>query len=89
LYHNRDREASLKNTEYIRQYKAFLGRLRAARESAGLRQQQVARSLKKPQSFVSKCESGERRVDFIELLEFSRVYGKPLEYFLPPEVTRI
>lgn len=74
---------SLKDTEYIRQYKAFLDRLRAAREAAGLRQEQVARSLGKPQSFVSKCESGERRVDFIELLEFSKLYRKPLEFFVP------
>jgi len=83
LYHIRDGDGSLKDAEYIRHYKAFLGRLRAAREAAGLRQAQVARSLRKPQSFVSKCESGERRVDFVELLEFSRLYGKPLEYFVP------
>jgi hypothetical protein len=34
-----------------------------------------------PQSFLSKCESGERRVDFVELREFARVYGVPLKFF--------
>ena len=52
---------------YSKEYKAFLIRLKEARESAGLTQVQVALKLKKPQSFVSKGESGERRLDVIEL----------------------
>jgi transcriptional regulator with XRE-family HTH domain len=63
-------------------YQRFLARLRAARQEAELTQVQVARALRKPQSFVSKCESGERRVDVIELAQFARVYGKPISYFL-------
>jgi transcriptional regulator with XRE-family HTH domain len=49
---------------------------------AGLTQVEVAKRLKVPQSFVSKCESGERRVDVIELLAFARVYRKPLGFFI-------
>ena len=60
----------------------FLKKLRAARLEAGLTQQEVARSLRRPQSFVSKCESGERRVDVVELERFARLYGKRLEDFL-------
>ena len=64
-------------------YRAFLRRLRAARREAGLTQVAVARRLGKPQSFVSKCESGERRVDVVELDAFARVYGRRLDDFLP------
>ncbi len=64
-------------------YREFLERLRSARHKAGLTQQEVARQLGKPQSFVSKCESGERRVDVVELERFAAVYGKPVSYFLP------
>jgi hypothetical protein len=49
---------------------------------ANLTQVAVARQLARPQSFVSKCESGERRVDVVELQEFARLYGKPLSFFV-------
>ena len=64
-------------------YREFLDRLRAARHEAGLTQEEVGRRLQKPQSFVSKCESGERRVDVVELERFAALYDKPLTYFLP------
>lgn len=57
-------------------------RLREARLQAGMTQQQAARALAKPQQFISKAETLVRRLDPIELLDFSRVYRKPLSYFL-------
>jgi transcriptional regulator with XRE-family HTH domain len=63
-------------------YKEFLKRLKAARSAAGLTQAQAARALGRPQSFLSKCESGERRLDVIELEDLARVYRKPLTWFL-------
>lgn len=63
-------------------YQEFLVRLRQAREDAGMTQVEVARALGRPQSYVSKCESGERRVDVVELAEFARIYGLPLEHFV-------
>lgn len=64
------------------QYQRFLEQLRAARKAAGLTQADVARRLGRPQSFVSKCESGERRVDVVELAAFARLYRKPLRSFI-------
>jgi len=66
---------------YREQYDAFLKRLRQARLKAGLTQEEVARRLGKPQSFVSKCESGERRVDVVELTRLAKLYGKTLDFF--------
>jgi ribosome-binding protein aMBF1 (putative translation factor) len=43
-----------------------------AREKAGMRQEDVAARLKRPQSYVSKIELGERRLDVVEYIEFTR-----------------
>jgi transcriptional regulator with XRE-family HTH domain len=64
------------------EYQTFLERLKKARKEAGLTQAEVAERLDRPQSFVAKCESGERRVDVVELVRFSGLYGKPLQYFV-------
>lgn len=64
------------------EYRQFLQKLKAARLEAGLTQVDVAERLKKPQSFVSKFESGERRVDPVELRHLAKIYGKPTIYFL-------
>lgn len=60
-------------------YQAFLLRLRAARKRAQLTQSEVALRLKKPQSYVSKCESGERRIDATEVVAFADLYGVSIE----------
>lgn len=67
---------------YSKEYQALLVKVRKARHDAKLTQQQAARSLRKPQSFISKCELGERRLDPVELKALARIYGKPLDYFL-------
>jgi hypothetical protein len=46
-----------------------------------LTQVQVAKALRKPQTWVSKFELGERRVDAVEFGDFCRQYGKPPRYF--------
>ena len=55
---------SLRSPAHIR----LLELLLAAREKAGLTQQQLADRLGKPQSFISKYEGGERRIDVIEFI---------------------
>jgi len=57
-------------------------KLREARRAAGLSQMESAERLQKPQSYVSRCESGTRRIDVFELQEFARVYRKPLVFFV-------
>ncbi|MBK9944488.1 MAG: helix-turn-helix transcriptional regulator [Kouleothrix sp.] len=54
-------------------YEQFRARLIQARTDAGLTQMEVATLLKRPQSFVSKYENGERRLDVIEFLEIAQV----------------
>ena len=67
---------------YLRRYKDLLNKLTAARLEAGLSQEEVARRLGKSQSFVSRSETGERRMDVIELQAFAVAYQKPMTYFL-------
>ncbi len=64
------------------EYRQMIASLRAAREEAGLTQAEVAAYFERPQSFISKCESGERRIDPTELRTFARLYRKPVSYFL-------
>ena len=69
-------------------YRSFLARLIEARTRAGLTQQQVARALHIPQSRISRMESGERRVDITELVEFARLYRRSLTWFVETEQDR-
>ena len=59
----------MRKSIYTEKQKSFCAALREARLKAGLTQADVAKRLKKPQSFVSKYEGGERSLDFIEFLE--------------------
>jgi transcriptional regulator with XRE-family HTH domain len=52
---------------YSSEYQRLCSLLRQLRHEAGLTQVQVAARLGVPQSFVSKYESGERRLDVVEL----------------------
>ena len=66
---------------HTQRYRRFLERLKKARLDAGLTQAEAAAKLKKPQSFVSKSEAGERRVDVIELEDFAKVYDRSIAFF--------
>jgi transcriptional regulator with XRE-family HTH domain len=54
---------------------AFCGLMAAARKQAGLTQHELARRLKRPQSFVAKYEGGERRIDVVEFVAIVRAIG--------------
>ena len=63
-----------------REYVAVGRALAEARERAGLTQQELGRRLRKPQSFVSSYERGQRRVDILELLRIVDVLASdPIE----------
>lgn len=51
--------------------------------AAKLTQVQAAKALKRRQSWITKCELGERRIDPIDLARFARLYRKPISFFLP------
>ncbi|MBI4823093.1 MAG: helix-turn-helix transcriptional regulator [Nitrospirae bacterium] len=67
---------------YSKEYESILKQLKKARIEAGLTQKAVAEKMKRPQSYISKCESGERRLDIIELIELAKLYKKPLSFFV-------
>ncbi len=56
--------------------------LRQVRNEAGLKQVELARKLNQSQSFVSKYESGERRLDLLELRSICTAVGIPLREFV-------
>ncbi len=58
-----------------KEYRLFLAFLKQARQDTGLTQEQLAKKLKTTQSFVSKTERGERRLDVIELRRWARALG--------------
>jgi transcriptional regulator with XRE-family HTH domain len=60
---------------YSREYSLFLELLRTTRENEDLTQAEVARRLDQTQSFVSKVERGERRLDIVELRAFCSAMG--------------
>ena len=60
---------------YSDEYRRVLTLLVQAREQAGMTQQELAAALLKPQSFVSKYERGERRLDIVEFVKISRLIG--------------
>ena len=71
----------MEKTIHSDQYAAFLKVFRNARKRSGLTQVQLANKLGETQSFISKCERGERRIDLVELREFCRAFGVTLVQF--------
>jgi transcriptional regulator with XRE-family HTH domain len=61
----------------------MLERLVAARKTRRLTQMQVARKLGLPQPRISDMETGQRRIDPIELAAFMKLYKKGFRYFVP------
>jgi transcriptional regulator with XRE-family HTH domain len=69
-------------TIYSEGHKALVKKLIEAREGRKLRQEEVAKLLGRTQSYISKIEAGQRRVDIIQLKEFAKIYKKNLDFFI-------
>jgi transcriptional regulator with XRE-family HTH domain len=72
----------MKKSIHTKERSAFVERLREARTEAGLTQVEVAKKLGCTQSWVSKIELGELRVEAIWLSRLAKLYKKNIEYFL-------
>lgn len=70
------------NKVYQRAYLIFRERLVRARRDASMTQSEVNDLMGKPRTFISKCELGERRVDFVELQLLAKIYRKRLSFFI-------
>lgn len=69
-------------SSHTQEYKEIIALLRKARLESGLSQQEVADKLEKPQSYISKIESGERRLDVAEIKSFAALYKKDISFFI-------
>ncbi|MDV6234682.1 helix-turn-helix transcriptional regulator [Leptospira ellisii] len=66
---------------HSKEAKIFCRNLIFARKEAGLTQSQLAKLLGEPQSYISKIESGERRLDVIEFWRFFKILQRPYEFY--------
>ncbi len=72
----------MSKTIYSKEHRHIVERLKKARKGANLSQEEVAKILGKTQSYISKIESGQRKVDVVQLKEFAKIYKKDINYFI-------
>lgn len=75
-------DALAKKSVFTTRYQTLKTLLVEARQEAGLTQVELAAKLSRPQSFVSKYERGERRLDLVEFLEVADALGFQPENFI-------
>jgi len=63
-------------------HKIVVRKLCNARKANNFSQSRVASNLGTTQSYLSKIEAGQRRVDVILLKKLAQIYKKPIDYFL-------
>lgn len=72
----------MRKTIFTEQHKYMVKQLKKARREANLSQIEVAKLIEKPQSYISKTEAGQHRIDVIQLQEFAKIYKKRIDYFI-------
>ena len=71
----------MSNKLWDKKQQAFRQAIKSLRKEAGMTQAELAKKLKKPQSYISKYENGERRLDYIEVSEICSRCGYTIEEF--------
>jgi ribosome-binding protein aMBF1 (putative translation factor) len=71
------RKGAFKAVETIRskRHRALVEAIMTERKKAGIRQVQLAKRLRRSQTWVARIESGERRIDVIEFLALAEAIG--------------
>lgn len=72
----------MNKTIYSKEHAYLVRQLKQARKEANLTQVEVANTLAKTQSYISKVENGDLRLDVIQLKRFANLYKKELQFFL-------
>ena len=72
----------MKNKVYVAQHGRLVSLLREIRIEAALTQTELATYIERDQTFVSKYESGQRRLDVLEVREICQAVGISLEEFV-------
>ena len=72
----------MNKTIYTQDHKKLVDKLKQARIEAKFDQKKVAGLLGVTQSYISKVESGQRKIDVIQLSNFAKIYRKSLNYFI-------
>lgn len=65
----------MRKSVFTEEYGRVLAEMRKEREKRHITQEELAKRLGVPQTFISKCERGERRLDVVELSWFCRAIG--------------
>ena len=83
------RKGKMEKTVFTPEYAVVLELLKAAREAAGITQVELAARLGQTQSFVSKVERGDRRLDIIQLRTILQGFGQSLPDFVTQLESRL
>lgn len=72
----------VEKTIYTKEHQILIKKIVEARKDAKLNQKQAAELLEKTQSYISKIESGQRRIDIRQLKDFAKIYNKKISFFI-------
>ncbi|NLE23968.1 MAG: helix-turn-helix transcriptional regulator [Clostridiaceae bacterium] len=68
-------------TIYSKEHQSTAARIKQARIEAGISQEEAAKLLGRTQSYISKIEAGQRRIDVNLLADLAKIYNKRADYF--------